>query len=399
MFGLRKRVYLDYASATPMLAESVAAAGDASRLFANPGGIHAESVAARALLERARERIAAHCAVKAREIIFTSGLTESNNLAILGYARAQERVRRSLDGTHWIVSAIEHASVLECFAEVERMGGAVSYVMPDARGVITPESVAALLRAETIFVSIGWANSELGVVQPLSAIARILKERERTDNTQITLHTDAGQAPLYLSPQPHTLGVDLMTVGSGKLYGPRGFGFCFVRARTTLAPVLFGGSQERGLRAGTEDVALAIGCAAALDVIAKERSSESERLCALRDMLAKEIRAAVPDAVVNGDVAYTLPHMLNISIPRINAEYLVLLLDRAGFALSTKSACREGEADSHVVLALGGDAWRARTTVRISLGRSTTAKDLTRMMRALIASIPKARHMVAGNPS
>lgn len=382
-----------------MLAEAVAAIARASDFFANPGGIHAESLAARALLEKSRERIAAHCAVKAREIVFASGLTEANNLAILGFARAQERVRRTLQGTHWIVSAIEHASVLECFSEIERMGGEVSHVAPDSGGCITPEAIATLLRKETLFVSVGWANNEIGVVQPLSAIARVLKEHERRHGTCVMLHTDAGQAPLYVPPQPHTLGVDMMSVGSGKLYGPRGIAYLFVSARTALAPVLLGGGQERGLRAGTEDVALASGFAVALDVVSRERSAERDRLRILRDTLATGIRSAVPEAVVNGDLKHALPHMLNISIPRINAEYLVLLLDRAGFALSTKSACREGDADSHVVAALGGADWRARNTLRMSLGRSTTAKDLSRMMRVCAACVAKAENIVAGDPS
>lgn len=397
MFGRGKRIYFDYASATPVLDEAVAAFEKASSVYGNPGGIHAEALAARRALEEARERVAAHCAVKAREIIFISGLTEANNLAVLGFARAQERVRRTLAGTHWIVSSIEHSSVLECFAEIERMGGEVSHVAPDERGIITPEAVKVQLRGGTVFVSIGWANNEIGVVQPLAAIGRMLKEHEHTTGTPVIFHTDAGQAPLYIAPQPHTLGVDLFTAGSGKLYGPRGIGFLFVSTRlsaqasTTLAPILFGGSQERGLRAGTEEVALAAGCAAALETVAKERDAEAKRLRKLRDECAKDIQRAMPDAGVNGDLKHALPHMLNISIPGINAEYLVLLLDRAGFALSTKSACREGDAESHVVRALVGSGWRAQNTVRISLGRTTSKKDLQRLVAALLENVPKAR--------
>ncbi len=391
----RRRVYLDHASATPLAAEARAAITSASALFANPGGVHAEAVAARAALEESRARISAHLGVKAREIVFTSGLTESNVLAILGYARALERVRRTLAGTHWIVSAIEHASVLECFAEAERMGGAITHLAPDAAGRIAPAALADALRAETVFVSVGWGNSEIGIVQPLSALARVVRAHERAHGTRVMLHSDAGQAPLYISPHVHTAGLDLCSFGAGKLYGPRGIGCVFSALDTQLLPVLFGGGQERGMRPGTEDVALAAGFAAALDAVARERASEERRLRPLRDELARVICAHVPGAVVNGDCAHALPHLLNVSIPGVQSEYLVLLLDRAGFALSTKSACRQSEGESHVVAALltaqeRVDPWRARGTLRISLGRSTTFADLSAFARALVSSVPKA---------
>lgn len=369
---------------------------DASAIFANPGGIHAEGVAARRVLEKSRERIALHLGVKAREIIFTSGLTESNNLAILGFARALYAARRTLKDTHWVVSSIEHSSVLECFAEVERMGGEVSHVEPKGSGIIMPEKVSSALRPDTVFLSVGWGNNETGVIQPLSAIARKLRVHERAHKTRVVFHCDAGQAPLYVSPQAHTLGVDMLSLGSSKLYGPRGIGCFYVSRRTDLAPTVFGGGQERGLRAGTEEVALAAGFAEALDVVAHERASESRRLQKLRDELARSLVARVLGVLINGDLKRVLPHMLNISIPDINAEYLVLLLDRAGVALSTKSACRQGESASHVVQALGpaGPAepagWRAKNTLRISFGRATTKAHLARVLKTLMENIPKA---------
>lgn len=390
MFGRGKRIYLDYASATPVLPEALKAFADASALFANPGGIHAEGVVARRALETSRASIAAHLGVKAREIMFTSGLTESNNLAVVGFARSLERIRHILKGTHWIVSSIEHSSVLECFAEVERMGGEVSFAEPKESGIIKPAKIAALLRPETVFLSVGWGNNEIGTVQPLSAIARALRSHEREHRTRVIFHSDAGQAPLYISPQAHTLGVDLFALGGGKLYGPRGVGCLYASTRADLAPILFGGGQERGLRAGTEEVALAAGFTKALDIVARERAKEVKRLKVLRDELAVQLVARIPGCIVNGDLKYTLPHILNISIPVVNAEYLVLLLDRAGIALSTKSACREGESASHVVRALGGERWRAENTLRISLGRATTRASLTHFLSALLECAPKA---------
>ena len=286
-FGRAKRIYLDHASATSVLPAARDAVYRAMDTYANPGGIHADSVAAKRLLENSRERIAAHLGCKAREVIFTSGLTEANNAGIVGTARALERMRRGLSGTHWIVSSIEHASVLECFSEIERMGGSVTYVDPEPSGIITAKRVADTLRPETVCVSVGWGDNEIGTIQPLAEIARAIRDHERKHTSTIIFHSDAGQAPLYRSPQVHTLGVDMLALGSGKLYGPRGIGVLHVGNRVQLAPVIFGGGQERGLRSGTEDPALASGFAEALDIITRERESECGRLRELRDKLAR----------------------------------------------------------------------------------------------------------------
>jgi cysteine desulfurase len=389
MFG-SKRIYLDYASATPADMKALEAAQRESAFFGNPGGIHQDSVDATASLTRSRGRIAAHLGCKAREIVFTSGLTESNGLAILGAARAIEARKRSLKDTHWLVSSIEHSSVLECFAEIERQGGTVDYIEPDKNGSITTQAVEKKLRPETVFVSVGWGNNEIGVVQPLADIARVLRLYERRHKAHIIFHSDAGQAPLYLSPNVHSLKVDLLSLGSGKLYGPRGSGCLYTGTRADLAAVSFGGGQERGLRSGTEDVALAAGFAEAFDIVKSERAAEAKRLRKLRDDFARELIARIPGTLQNGTAKHMLPHMLNVSIPgKKTGEYLVLQLDRAGFSLSTKSACREGEASSRVVEALGVAEgapkadWRAKNTLRFSLGRDTTAKDLKRLIEAL----------------
>ena len=402
-----RRIYLDHASATPVLPAAADVVYQTMKTFANPGGIHADSVAAKQSLESSRGRIAAHLGCKAREIIFTSGLTEANNIAIVGYARHLLYIPRtvlgktegpSLVGTHWIVSSIEHSSVLECFSEAERMGGTVTHIDPEPNGLIASETIANALRPETAFVSLGWGNNEIGTIQPLSQIARIIRDHEKKHRTKIIFHSDAGQAPLYRSPHVHTLGVDVFSLGSGKLYGPRGIGALFVSNRVTLAPVIFGGGQERGLRSGTEDVALAAGFVAALDIVAGERGAESRRLEKLRDEFAERIvvrlrqgfggQAHIPDAIINGDLKHALPHMLNISISgERSGEYLALQLDHAGISLSTKSACDEGNKSSHVVAALGGEAWRAQNTLRFSLGRDTTEGDLKRALDALAALI------------
>jgi cysteine desulfurase len=380
----KKRTYLDYASATPVLKQALDAVYKASSVFANPGGIHADSVHAKKLLEDSRAHIAAHLGCKAREIIFTSGLTEGNNIAIVGAARSLERARRTLSGTHWIVSSIEHSSVLECFAEIERLGGSVTHVEPDERGNISAEGIARALKKETVFVSVGWANNEIGIIQPLSQIARAIRAHEKKHRTRVLLHSDGGQGPLYISPQVHTLGVDLFTLGSGKLYGPRGIGLLYVGANTDLASPFLGGGQERGLRSGTEEVALAAGFATAFDLIEGERTKEVIRLKKIRDDFAHGISTLIPGAIINGNLKHALPHMLNISIPGDKSgEYLVLRLDHFGISISTRSTCREGEAASHVVAALGGPDWRAKNTLRFSLGRDTRKGDIVSALSAL----------------
>ncbi len=427
----KERIYLDYASATPILPEAALVVANAQGTFGNPGSIHAEGVAAARSLKDSRERIAREIGAKAREIIFVSGGTEANNLAILGFARAIEfgKIQSSeLNGsqapsfvsssgispisqTHWIVSSIEHPSVLECFGEVERLGGKVDFVDPDANGIIRPDAVARLLRTETIFVSIGWGNSEIGVVQPLGHIARVLRAHEKTHDSTILFHSDAGQTPLYDAANVHSLGVDLLTLDSGKLYGPRGIGCLYVDQEVTLAPIQLGGNQERGLRAGTENVALAAGFAEAFSIIGRERTAESKRLRALRDDLASQIVAQLPGTIINGSTSLTtggnparsMPHILNISIPDISSEYITLALDHAGIAISTKSACREGDAkESHVVKILASAAevstkevqvsqWRSRNTLRFSFGRDSHTNDNKRIVDTLVKVIAEYR--------
>ena len=385
MWWETKRIYLDYASSTLPLKEAISAMREVEGLIGNSGGIHTEAVKAKEVLEDARDKVALELGAKSREVVFTSGLTEAINLAVLGFARHLaksylanywiSRTWPNLMETHWIVSSIEHSAVLESFAEIERLGGTVTHIDPDERGIFSVETVLRAIRPETVFISIGWANNEIGVVQPIRDISRAVKEK----NPKIVFHSDAGQAPLYLSPQVHTLGVDLMSFGSNKLYGPHGVGALYVGTNVELAPIILGGGQERGLRSGTENVALAAGFAKAFEIVGRERKEESVRLEGLRGEIARELAALVPAVIFNTDLKRSLPHILNISIPGIQSEYIALSLDRHGIAVSTKSACAEGGAkQSHVVAVLGGEPWRAENTLRFSLGRDTTEKELSK---------------------
>lgn len=378
-FPLKKKetTYLDYAGATPLHPHARAAMQKVGNAYANPGAIHHDAVQSARVLEKAREIIARELACKSRELVFTSGGTEANNLAILGLARRLMVAGTSLSTTHWIVSSIEHPSILECFSEIERLGGVVTHIDPDKHGLITMDAVLQAVRSNTILVSLGWANGEIGTIQPLRDIALALRA-----HPHVLLHTDAGQAPLYLAPQVHTLGVDMMTLDSGKLYGPRGVGALYLSNRVELAPILFGGAQERGLRPGTENPILATGFAEALVAAGAERHAEERRLLSLRSQFLSEI-LKISGVVVNGEKR-VLSNIVNISVPGIQSEYVTLSLAARGIAISTKSACREGNnRRSHVVESLGGEAWRAENTLRFSFGRETTEHDLMRTLEHL----------------
>lgn len=374
-------IYLDHASATPIVGQTLRAMRDAEKLVGNPGSIHGEGLRASRSLESSRAQIAAELGCKPREIIFTSGITESNNLAILGSFKKRVLAGTPAKSMHWLTTSIEHASVLACFEHIKELGGIISLVNPDANGIISADAIQRELRAETVFVSVGWANNEIGVIQPLSEMARIIGSHEKKHGSTVIFHSDAGQAPLYLSAQAHSLGVDLLSVGAAKLYGPHGIGALYVGDRGEPAPIILGGGQERGLRSGTENVALVAGFAKAFEYVARERASESKRLTHLRNLLAEGL-AAIPGVVINGDLKRSLPHMLNISVPGISGEYFVLSLDRALIFISTKSACGEGtEKESHVIAALGGESWRAQNSLRFSLGRDTTEADIRRVTK------------------
>lgn len=388
---LSKRIFLDYASATPVIKEARAAYVRGESYVGNPGSLHREGVLADKALEEARETIAKELACKAREIIFTSGLTEANNLAILGAARTLEE-KVPLSETHWITSAIEHPSILAPFRELERRGARVTFLLPTTKGIITAEAVGEALTPMTRFVSIGWANNETGTVQPIARIARVIRQYEKEKGGTLLFHTDAGQAPLYRHPAVHTLGVDFMTLGSNKLYGPRGAGVLFVGKDGSLRGEHHGGGQERTLRSGTENVAAILGFAEALRLSSLAREKETSRMLHLKGILTKGILERVPGVVVNGDPAHTLPHILNVSFPGVSGEYLTLALDTKGLAVSAKSACKEGDAKrSHVILAMTeghpSEVWRAESAIRFSMGRDTTEKEVRRAVDIVSATV------------
>lgn len=404
-----KRCYLDHASTTP-LDQRVRRVMEPffARDFGNPSSIHAEGVAAKKAIDEARTKIARCLEAHAEEIIFTSGGTEANNLAIFGALAAF--TRSGLVKAHIVTTNIEHSSVLEPLRALERLGRAeVSYVPVESDGIVSPEKVIAAIRQSTVLVSVMYANNEIGTIQPIRRIGKMMydlrfrnyESRSRRLNAKRStlnirnekayplFHCDACQAPLYLNCLVNALGVDLLTLDGHKLYGPKGVGALYVRRGTPLTPQIFGGGQERGLRSTTENMPGIVGFAEAIRIATVEREKESARVERLRDHLYFLIRANKHidrRVVVNGSMKENerLPSNLNISLPGVDTEFLTLQLDAAGIACSTKSSCLKGERESYVIRALGGGEERARSTVRFTLGRDTRKTDIDRTAETLL---------------
>jgi cysteine desulfurase len=383
-----KRIFLDYAAATPMSDVAMDAYRDASRYFANPQALHTEGLEAARVRDDARSSIAKILGVKSQELTFTSGGTESNNLALAGYLHALEEQGIAVNDCHIAVSEIEHPSVFDVCAPFVSRGLRVTKVRSNKHGEIKPEAVTEALQQNTVLVSVGLVNSEIGTIQPIHAIGTLLRGTHVKIGGRVVgkvvFHTDAAQG-MYHALVPQGLGVDLMTLDSGKMYGPRGTGALYVRHGVTIAPVLRGGSQEEGRRPGTENVALYAGFAAAFKEGTEMRETEEQRLTKIREELVSSIGETLDGVVVNGTGKKQAPHILNISIADIDSEYVAMYLDQRGIALSTKSACleRTDSSQSHVVAALGGETWRAQNTLRLSFGRGTDAKDIPQIVEKI----------------
>lgn len=357
--------------------------------FGNPSSFHSAGKHVKDAVDAAREQIASVLHVRSDEVIFTSGGTESDNLAILGYAR-----KNRAHGMHLITTTIEHHAVLEAVQHLERKEGfEVTYLEPDANGLITADQVEAALTDQTILVSVMYANNEIGTILPIAEIGnRIQKWREINKRPMVRFHTDACQASEYLELDVEKLHVDMLTLNGSKMYGPKGIGLLYVKRGIKLQPLQFGGSQERMLRPGTEHVAGIIGMATALEIAQAEREEESQRLTLLRDRLIEGIQRVIPKTRLNGHPTLRLPNNVNISIMDIEGEALILYLDAQGVYASTGSACTSASLDpSHVILALGMPYEVAHGSIRFSLGRSTTQQDVDYVIEVLPPLVEKLR--------
>ncbi len=385
-----RQVYLDHAAATPLDPRVFEAMRPfLEETYGNPSSFHGAGKRAKDAVDDARQRVAKCLHVRPDEILFTSGGTESDNLAILGYARAHAD-----KGRHIITTKIEHHAVLEAVADLEKNEGfEATLLAPDRFGRVTVNQVMGALRPDTLLVSVMLANNEIGTLEPVAEIGNaIQKYRKERHLPHLVFHTDACQAADFLDLDVEKLHVDLLSLNGGKMYGPKGTGLLYARRGLKLHPLMFGGSQERGVRPGTENVAGIVGLAAALALAQADREAESSRLVPLRDKLIRGVLEAIPKTRLNGHPTERLPNNADISFMDIEGEALLLYLDAAGVYASTGSACTSASLDpSHVILALGVPYEVAHGSLRFTLGHSTTEADIAYVLETLPPLVEKLR--------
>ena len=389
-FNKKKQIFLDYASTTPVDYRVMKKMMEYDvRHFANPSALYNDALTAKKFLEEAREKIAEVLSTQKKSIVFTSGGTEGNNLAIQGvfnsYGQFGNSVAKLGGKPHFITTEVEHPSVLEVMREIEKRGGEVTKLKVDADGFVSLKDLRESLRPETVLVSVMYANNEIGTIQPIKEISRVIKDYRLKNNTDFPyFHTDACQTPNYLDVNVLKLGVDLMTLDGIKIYGPRGTGVLYVKDGVEISPIIFGGGQEGGLRSGTENVSGAVGFAEALKISQEERENESERLLKIRDYGISEILKNFPNSSLNGSKENRLPNNINICFPNLDAEFAVISLDVNGISCSYSSSCRtlKEDSSSYVVESLGKDDCKM-SSLRFSLGRGSTKGDMDEMVAVL----------------
>ena len=386
----QREIYLDHAATTPLRAEALQAMMPyLQEAFGNPSSIHAVGQRARKALEDARDVVAKALECRANEVVFTSGGTESDNAAIKGGAMALRPT-----GNHVITTAIEHHAVLHTCHQLESMGCDVTYVPVDGAGLVDPRDVLDAITDQTVLVSVMYANNEIGTVQPVAEIARLVKEKAKEQGRTILVHTDAVQAAGYLDLSVKTLGVDLLSLSGHKFHGPKGAGVLFVRRGTPFSPLLMGGGQERERRSGTENVPAIVGMAVALRLAELEREAASTHSAALRDRLAAGIMERVPGTILNGHPTNRLPNNVNVCFPGLEAEPVLLGLDLKGIYASSGSACSTASLEpSHVLTAIGRPADIARGSLRVTVGRATTEDDADYFLETLPPLVQRLREL------
>ena len=381
----KRRIYLDYAAATPVRKEVVKTMMPFWRKdFANPSAIYQEGVEARKAVEEARDIVARTLRVRAENVTFTSGGTESNNLAIVGQVEASRQAGVEYREMEIISTQLEHPSVLNVLKHLEKKGVTVFYAPVDEEGRVISEELKKLLSPRTRLITIAYANSETGVIQDINHIGRIVRTYEKQNNLSICFHSDACQAALWLPCALDALSLDAMSLDAGKFYGPKGGGVLIHRNKACIVNTLYGGSQEGGLRPGTENVPIIIGTAKALDIAQNGHVKRAKKVKKIRDWFIKQLRK-MDSVVLNGSEAERLANNVNISIPGLDTEYAVIVLDAAGISVSTKSACGGvNGSGSYVVDIMTGDSGRATSTIRFTLGEETKKSDLRYVLRVLL---------------
>lgn len=403
-----RRVYLDHASATPTLPKVARAMARAAlRYPGNPSAPHKEGIEAYEALTSARAAIAKTLATKPEELLFTSGGTEANNLAIQGLVEGLHQRGIPYKRMHIVTTTIEHSSVTETVRLLEQRGVRVSKVPPDKSGIVSPDAIIQEVVPDTVLVTMAHVNSEIGVIQPLSEMSIALKEKSNPapifrkyfpETSFPLLHADAAQSPLYLDAGPHALKADLVSYDAQKIMGPKGVGILYRDFSTPLAPIFGGGSQERGIRPGTENVPGIIGARVAFEYAHQRRKERAERVGLLRDQLIKGIKTEVPSAVLIGHLRRRTPNNACFAIPHIDGDYLAVLMDEHGVSVTPRSACIGALGNrSEVVFAVTGDDSLAHGTIRFSLGPDTKKDDIRLAISSLKICFSLASQHEGGN--
>ncbi len=384
---MMNRIYLDHAATTPV-SESVLS--EMMPFFRNCWGnasaVYATGREARKAIEKARKQVAEAIGAEPREILFTGGGSESDNLAVKGTAFALRE-----KGKHIITTAIEHPAVLNTCHWLEKQGFEITYVKPEPTGVIDPAKVRACIRDETVLISMMAANNEIGTIEPVAEIGAIAKERD------ILFHTDAVQAVGAIPVNVQKWNADLLSISAHKFYGPKGTGALYVRRGTRIDSLIHGGEQERGLRAGTENVPAIVGLGKAIETADRDLEKNAEETALLRDRLVNGIMAEIPGARLNGTMAGRLPNNCNISFDGIDGEALLLRLDLAGIAASSGSACTAGNQEiSHVLKAIGLTENEAKGSLRLTTGIGNTEKEMDETVRTISEIVKDLRTLFHG---
>ncbi|MGJ7912247.1 cysteine desulfurase family protein [Neobacillus sp. LXY-1] len=365
-----ERIYLDHAATSPMQPRVIDKMLDVmNATFGNPSSIHSFGREARHQIDLAREVMAESIGAKENEIIFTSGGTEADNMALFGTAETYQS-----NGRHIITTQIEHHAVLHACQKLEKLGFEVTYLPVDESGCISLDVLKSALRDDTILVSIMYGNNEVGTLQPIKEIGELLKDH------QAKFHTDAVQAYGLENIDVNECFIDLLSVSAHKINGPKGTGFLYVRSNVKISPRVFGGEQERKRRAGTENVASIAGFAEAVKIAEEERAAKRESFRNYKEILVQRLCDAHVDFSINGSLEYSLPHVLNLSFPGTNVEAMLVNLDLAGIAVSSGSACTAGSIEpSHVLVAMfGKQSERLVNSIRFSFGFTTTEEEIIR---------------------
>lgn len=381
-----KRIYMDHSATTPVAPEVLAAMLPYfGEKFGNASSLHRSGREAKEALEDSREKVAALLGARAEEIIFTSGGTESDNLALKGIARKNRK-----HGKHIITTQIEHPAILETCRALEKDGFEVTYLPVTGEGLVELSTLEASIRPDTILISVMHANNEVGTIQPLEEIGRLAAERD------IYLHSDAVQSVGKIPVNVDDLGVDLLSLSAHKLYGPKGVGALYIRKGTKLESIIQGGGHERRLRSGTENISGIVGLARAAELAERDMPREAERLAGLRDRLAELVLGKVKDAWINGTMKKRLPGNLNFGFKYVEGESLLLFLDSKGICVSTGSACSSHKLEpSHVLMSLGLKAEECHGSLRITLGMSNTLDEVEYVAESIVEAVERFRGISA----